>query len=171
MLLAADQDDPEEEKLRLRGLVGCYALFQYLTVSIQAANTVYSEARERMEELYRSLTPERQLNRDEATSLPSRTVHRHHVSRLASDCQAIAVQQAALLRYNNNVGVCPLPTLRQMLTSALSAWPSSAPLWSGLYMDAVQLFPEHLQEFVDLMTEKELRLRLPLEELDILLED
>ncbi len=41
----------------------------------------------------------------------------------------------------------------------------------GLYMDAVQLFPEHLQEFVDLMTEKELRLRLPLEELDILLED
>lgn len=41
----------------------------------------------------------------------------------------------------------------------------------GLYMDAVQLFPDHLQEFVDLMTEKELRLRLPLEELDILLED
>ncbi|KAK5617501.1 hypothetical protein CRENBAI_005187 [Crenichthys baileyi] len=289
----ADQDDPQEEKLRLRGLVGCYALFQYLTVGIPAANTVYSEARERMEELYRSLTPERQLNRDEATGLPSRTVHRHHVSRLASDCQAIAVQQAALLRYNNNVGVCHLPTLRQMLTSALSAWPSSAPLWSvyiqvenryhsagrarrffhtvtrdnsslvprlfsivaeqhrrqlvdaaqrscrlddalpilpenglsnrirglfegaastemgahcpllwrmyihflvsegkvdkargifykalqnipwakGLYMDAVQLFPEHLQEFVDLMTEKELRLRLPLEELDILLED
>ena len=41
----------------------------------------------------------------------------------------------------------------------------------GLYMDAVQLFPGHLQEFVDLMTERELRLRLPLEELDILLED
>ncbi len=41
----------------------------------------------------------------------------------------------------------------------------------GLYMDGVQLFPERLQEFVDLMTEKELRLRLPLEELDILLED
>lgn len=41
----------------------------------------------------------------------------------------------------------------------------------GLYMDAARLFPEHLQEFVDLMTEKELRLRLPLEELDILLED
>lgn len=37
-------------------------------------------------------------------------------------------------------------------------------------MDGVQLFPEQMQEFVDLMTEKELRLRLPLEELDILLE-
>lgn len=47
----------------------------------------------------------------------------------------------------------------------------NVPWAKGLYMDAVQLFPEHLQEFVDLMTEKELRLRLPLEELDILLED
>ncbi|XP_015245421.1 PREDICTED: protein NRDE2 homolog [Cyprinodon variegatus] len=282
----ATQDDPQEKELRLRGLVGCYALFQYLTVSIQAAIAVYSQARERMEELHRSLTPEKQLDGSETTS-------RLLVSRLASDCEEIAVQQAALLRYNNNVGVCPLATLRQMLTSALSSWPCNAALWSiyiqvenryhsagrarrffytvtrdnssvvprlfaivaeqhrkqlvdaaqrsccldealpilpenglsnrirglfegaastetgahcplvwrmyihflvsegkadkargifykalqsipwvkGLYMDAVQLFPEHLQEFVDLMTEKELRLRLPLEELDILLED
>uniref|UniRef100_A0A3Q3S991 NRDE-2, necessary for RNA interference, domain containing n=1 Tax=Mastacembelus armatus TaxID=205130 RepID=A0A3Q3S991_9TELE len=206
--------------LRLKGLVGCYALFQYLTVGIQAANAVYS-------------------------------------------------QPNTLLRYHNSVSVFPLATLRQTLTSTLSTWCSSAPLWSiyvqvedryhsagrarrffhsvtrhtdsvvprlfaivveqqrkqlvdaaqkscchdaalpilpenglsnrirglfetaiateigahcplvwrmymhflGLYMDAVQLFPEHLQEFVDLMTEKELRLRLPLEELDILLED
>uniref|UniRef100_A0A3B4YXD0 NRDE-2, necessary for RNA interference, domain containing n=1 Tax=Stegastes partitus TaxID=144197 RepID=A0A3B4YXD0_9TELE len=251
-----DQEDLLGEKLRLRGLVGCYALFQYLTVSIQAANTVYSQ----------------QLN---------------------SNDEVLAVQQAALLKYHNSIGVFPLVTLRQTLTSALSVWPSSAPLWSiyvqvenryhsagrarrffnsvtrdtssmvprlfaivaeqqrkqlvdaaqrscchddalpilpenglsnrirglfesaiatemgahcplvwrmyihflvsegkvdrargifykalqnipwakGLYMDAVQLFPEHLQEFVDLMTEKELRLRLPLEELDILLED
>uniref|UniRef100_A0A3Q2PZY5 NRDE-2, necessary for RNA interference, domain containing n=1 Tax=Fundulus heteroclitus TaxID=8078 RepID=A0A3Q2PZY5_FUNHE len=284
--VAGAQDDPEEERLRLRGLVGCYALFQYLTVSIQAAIAVYSQARERMEELHRSLTPESQLASDV-------TRHGHHVRRLASDCEALAVQQASLLKHNNNVGVCPLATLRQALTSSLSAWPCSAALWSiyiqvedryhsagrarrffhavtrdsgsvvprlfaivaeqrrkqlvdaaqrsccldealpilpenglsnrirglfegavstemgghcpllwrmyihflvsegkvdkargifykalqnipwakGLYMDAVQLFPEHLQEFVDLMTEKELRLRLPLEELDILLED
>uniref|UniRef100_A0A4W6FCU8 NRDE-2, necessary for RNA interference, domain containing n=1 Tax=Lates calcarifer TaxID=8187 RepID=A0A4W6FCU8_LATCA len=252
-----------DQKVRLSGLVGCFALFQYLTVGIQAANAVYSQARERMEELH------------------------------PSECQVLAVQQAALLRYHNTISVFPLVTLRQMLTSALSTWPSNTPLWSiyvqvenryhsagrarrffhsvtrdnksvvprlfaivaeqqrkqlvdaaqrscchdttlpilpenglsnrirglfestiatemgsrspllwrmymhflvsegkvdkatgifykalqnvpwakGLYMDAVQLFPEHLQEFVDLMTEKELRLRLPLEELDILLED
>lgn len=41
----------------------------------------------------------------------------------------------------------------------------------GLYMDAVQLFPDRVQEFLDLMTEKELRLRAPMEEVDILLED
>uniref|UniRef100_A0A8C4I9H5 NRDE-2, necessary for RNA interference, domain containing n=1 Tax=Dicentrarchus labrax TaxID=13489 RepID=A0A8C4I9H5_DICLA len=248
---------------RLRGLVGCYALFQYLTMGIEAANSVYSQARERIEEL------------------------------LASECEALALQQVVLLRYHNSISVFPLATLRQTLTSALSTWPSSAPLWSiyvqvenryhsagrarrffhsvtrdnssvvprlfaivaeqqrkqlvdaaqrscchdaalpilpenglsnrirrlfestiatemgshcpllwrmymhflvsegkvdkatgifykalqnipwakGLYMDGVQLFPEHLQEFVDLMTEKELRVRLPLEELDILLED
>lgn len=123
VLFAATQDDPQEKELRLRGLVGCYALFQYLTVSIQAAIAVYSQARERMEELHRSLTPEKQLDGGETTS-------RLLVSRLASDCEEIAVQQAALLRYNNNVGVCPLATLRQMLTSALSSWPCNAALWS-----------------------------------------
>uniref|UniRef100_A0A3Q0S8C7 NRDE-2, necessary for RNA interference, domain containing n=1 Tax=Amphilophus citrinellus TaxID=61819 RepID=A0A3Q0S8C7_AMPCI len=222
------------------GLVGCYALFQYLTVSIQAANAVYALVREKMEEVHRTLT--------EADS------NGPCVSRLASECEVLAVQQAALLRYHNNVAVFPLVTLRQTLTSALPVCPTSTPLWSiyvqvenryhsagrarhffhsvtrvydrcnrirglfenaiatetgahcpllwrmyihflvsegkvdkakgifykalqnipwakGLYMDAVQLFPDHLQEFVDLMTEKELRVRLPLEELDILLED
>ncbi|KAJ8290294.1 hypothetical protein GJAV_G00011040 [Gymnothorax javanicus] len=45
------------------------------------------------------------------------------------------------------------------------------PWVKGLYMDVVQLFPERVQEFLDLMTEKELRLRAPMEEVDILLED
>ncbi|KFP81633.1 Protein NRDE2, partial [Apaloderma vittatum] len=39
-----------------------------------------------------------------------------------------------------------------------------------LYMDAVEYFPDNLQETLDLMTEKELRVRVPLEELDLLLE-
>uniref|UniRef100_A0A3Q3S983 NRDE-2, necessary for RNA interference, domain containing n=1 Tax=Mastacembelus armatus TaxID=205130 RepID=A0A3Q3S983_9TELE len=259
--LAALDKDPNNSQTNIKGLVGCYALFQYLTVGIQAANAVYSQARERIEEQYHTLTLDKQPN--------------------------------TLLRYHNSVSVFPLATLRQTLTSTLSTWCSSAPLWSiyvqvedryhsagrarrffhsvtrhtdsvvprlfaivveqqrkqlvdaaqkscchdaalpilpenglsnrirglfetaiateigahcplvwrmymhflvsegkvdkatgifyralqnipwakGLYMDAVQLFPEHLQEFVDLMTEKELRLRLPLEELDILLED
>ncbi|XP_047397664.1 nuclear exosome regulator NRDE2 isoform X1 [Sciurus carolinensis] len=40
-----------------------------------------------------------------------------------------------------------------------------------LYLDAVEYFPDELQEVLDLMTEKELRVRLPLEELELLLED
>ncbi|XP_029982132.1 protein NRDE2 homolog isoform X2 [Sphaeramia orbicularis] len=283
---------------QFRGLVGCYALFQYLTMDIHAANTVYSQARDRMEGLHSKLTldskceKETNLSSREAAADSSHTF-RYYVNRLASECEALAIQQVALHRYHNNTNVCPLASLREALTAALSTWPSSAPLWSiyvqmenhyhsagrarrffhsvvrnnssvvprlfaivaeqqrkqmvdaaqrscchgsalpilpenglsnrirglfesaivtkigahcpllwrvymhflvsdgkvdkatgifykalqnipwakGLYMDAVQLFPEHLQEFVDLMTEKELRVRLPLEELDILLED
>ncbi|XP_006839640.1 PREDICTED: protein NRDE2 homolog [Chrysochloris asiatica] len=40
-----------------------------------------------------------------------------------------------------------------------------------LYMDAVEYFPDEMQEILDLMTEKELRVRLPMEELELLLED
>lgn len=38
-------------------------------------------------------------------------------------------------------------------------------------MDAVDYFPDEMQVVLDLMTEKELRVRLPLEELELLLED
>ncbi|XP_043835942.1 nuclear exosome regulator NRDE2 isoform X1 [Dromiciops gliroides] len=40
-----------------------------------------------------------------------------------------------------------------------------------LYMDAVDYFPDQIQEILDLMTEKELRVRVPIEELELLLED
>ncbi|XP_069029060.1 nuclear exosome regulator NRDE2 [Embiotoca jacksoni] len=294
-----DRKEPEDllgEKLRSSGLVGCFALFQYLTVSVQAANAVYSQARERMEEPHRTRTPGQQLDRNAEGGVSAADSSRADglcATRRAAEREVLAVQQAALLKHHSSVSVFPLVTLRQTLTSALSAWPCCAPLWNiyvqvenryhsagrarrffhsvtrdngsvvprlfaivaeqqrkqlvdaaqrsccrddalpilpenglsnrirslfestiatetgahcpllwrmyihflvsegkvdkakgifykalqnipwvkGLYMDAVQLFPEHLQEFVDLMTEKELRLRLPLEELDILLED
>lgn len=124
----------------MRGLVGCYALFQYLTVGIQAANAVYSQARERMEELHCTLILDKQLNSNEEANFASTDTSqsaaysshtsRLYVNRLAFECEALAVQQAALLRYHNSISVFPLATLRQMLTSALSTWSSSAPLWS-----------------------------------------
>lgn len=134
------QDDVIGEKLGLRGLVGCYALFQYLTVGIQAAHAVYSLSRKRMEELHCTLTFDKQLNRNEDANLASTDAShsaaasspasRHCVNKLASECEILAVQQAALLKHHNSISVFPLATLRQTLTSALSTWPSSAPLWS-----------------------------------------
>ncbi|XP_068194958.1 nuclear exosome regulator NRDE2 isoform X2 [Antennarius striatus] len=287
------QEELLGEKLRLRGLAGCYALFQYLTTGIQAAHAVYMQARERMEDLHRALKPDARPSSDGEADNSLADLNSGYAKRLAFECEALAVQHAALLRYHSSIGVFPLATLRQTLTSALSSWPNSAPLWSvyvqmenryhtagrarrffqsvtrdnggvvphlfaifaeqqrkqlvdaalrscspdaalpilpenglshricglfestiatqmgshcplpwrmyihflvsdgrvdqamrifyralqnipwdkGLYLDGVQLFPDHLQEFVDVMTEKELRLRLPLEELDILLED
>ena len=42
-------------------------------------------------------------------------------------------------------------------------------LSQNLYVSCVRLVPEILHEVNDLMTEKEIRLRLPLEELDLLM--
>ena len=40
-----------------------------------------------------------------------------------------------------------------------------------LYMDAVQHMPDDIQDIVDLMTEKEIRLHAPLEEIELLLQE
>lgn len=121
-------------------MAGCYALFQYLTVGIHAANAVYSQTRERMETLHNTLIHNKQnVSEKDASHAPADDASHSEadssytqdlVSRLASDCEAIAVQQAALLRYHKSVSVFPLATVREMLTSALSTWPNSAPLWS-----------------------------------------
>lgn len=124
------------EKLRLRGLVGCYALFQYLTVSVQAANAVYTQVREKMEELHRTLTAEQQLNSSKEGKLARAD---------AAECEALAWQQAALLKYHNTVAVFPLVTLRQTLTSALPVWTTSVPLWS-IYVQ-VRLIKAHFPPF------------------------
>lgn len=133
-------EDPPGENIRLRSLAGCYALFQYLTVGIHAANAVYSQARERMEALHSTLIHDKLdvsekdvglARAAEARRLETESSHtQDSASRLASDCEAIAVQQAALLRYHKSVSVFPLATMREMLTSALSTWPNSAPLWT-----------------------------------------
>ncbi|KAJ6661852.1 hypothetical protein lerEdw1_013023 [Lerista edwardsae] len=47
----------------------------------------------------------------------------------------------------------------------------NCPWTKVLYMDAVGYFPDELQDILDLMTEKELRVRVPIEELELLLED
>lgn len=135
------QEDLLGEKLRLRGLTGCYALFQYVTMGVQAAHAVYNQARERMENLHHTLTSSRSsgmrtneganpASTDASQSAADSAANGNYVNRLASECEAIAVQQAALLRYHSSISVFPLATLRQMLTSALSKWPNSAPLWS-----------------------------------------
>ena len=40
-----------------------------------------------------------------------------------------------------------------------------------LYTEAVQYFPEDMQDIVDMMMEKEIRLHAPLEEIELLLQE
>lgn len=137
--------------MRLKGLVGCYALLQYLTVGIHAANSVYDQAREATEELRNTTTT---TSRSEEASSggggganqPAGHPQRD-VARLASECEAIAVQQAALIRYHNSVDVFPLATLRQTLTSFLTTWPDCAPLWTIYVQVSLGLFPGGMRLF------------------------
>lgn len=106
-----------------------------------------------MEALHHSLIPNMQNVSEKDGSLARAAGASHSeadssqmqdsLSRLASDCEALAVQQAALLRYHKSVSVFPLATVREMLTSALSTWPNSAPLWS-IY---IQVSSSLLSEF------------------------
>lgn len=112
-------------------------------MGIQAANAVYNQARETMEELHHTLMHNKQNNSNGEASTASFTANksavdsRQDVTRLACECEAIAVQQAALHRYHNSVDVFPLATLRQTLTSAITTWPGCAPLWS-IYVQVSQ---------------------------------
>lgn len=112
-------------------------------MGIQAANGVYNQARETIEELHRTLKLNKQNNCNGEAGTVSFTANqsavdsRQDVTRLACECEAIAMQQAALHRYHNSVDVFPLATLRQTLTSAITTWPSCAPLWS-IYVQVSQ---------------------------------
>lgn len=99
---------------RTSSLIGCFGLFQYLTMGIDAAQAVYSQA-------IQKLIPSH-FNSEAAEGSRRR-------STIFADCEAVAVQHVALLRHHTNTNVFPLSRLRLALTDALSLLPSSASLW------------------------------------------
>lgn len=111
LLTSLPEPNGSSKIIRMSSLVGCFGLFQYLTMGIDAADAVYSQARQR-------LTP---------SAVKSETRR--------SDLESIAVQHVALLRHHTSTSVFPLSRLRLALTEALSLLPSSAPLWH-LYLQA-----------------------------------
>ena len=112
--------------------MGCYALYQHLTVGVQATNAVYGQAREGTEGLHRALTlaSDNHAGASGGPGAAGTEAGRLCAQRLAFECEALAVQHAALLRYHLSTSVFPLATLRHALTSSLSAWPQCAPLWT-----------------------------------------
>lgn len=115
------------------GLVGCYSLFQYLTVGVDAANVIYRQARERLDQ-QASMTLQNSGVDSSSANANSSSANAISIS-ITADCEALAVQQAALLRHHTNTSVFPLGHLRGALTSALTHFSTSAPLWH-LYLQA-----------------------------------
>ncbi|XP_051869405.1 nuclear exosome regulator NRDE2 [Pristis pectinata] len=99
-----------QKPAHLVALVGCFALFQYLTVGIQVADALYRQASER-------LTGLSSLNEIELASAG------------ISASERLATMHVALLRFHMKVGIYPLRPLREMLACALQRYPGNPDLW------------------------------------------
>ncbi|NXG71589.1 NRDE2 protein, partial [Baryphthengus martii] len=109
-----DQDRGSDAD-QLVNLVGCYALFQYLTVGIDAAVSIYAQASEKLE----APCPQKCENRGENFGNQN----------FPAALEAVTLLHTNLLRFHMKISVYPLNPLREALTEALRRYPSSQALW------------------------------------------
>uniref|UniRef100_UPI00398ECA2A nuclear exosome regulator NRDE2 isoform X2 n=1 Tax=Pristiophorus japonicus TaxID=55135 RepID=UPI00398ECA2A len=100
---------------QLVSLLGCFALFQYLTVGIQAADALYRQASERL------VAPS---SPDKIKLDGSAWGHR-----VTSASERLTMMHVTLLRYHMKVSVYPLGPLRETLAQALRQYPGNHDLW------------------------------------------
>ncbi|XP_017669347.1 PREDICTED: protein NRDE2 homolog isoform X3 [Lepidothrix coronata] len=110
----SDQDQVSDAD-QLVNLVGCYALFQYLTVGIDAAVLIYTQASEKLE----ASGPQK----------CEKTGENFGIQNFSSALEAVMLLHTNLLRFHMKISVYPLNPLREALTEALKRYPSNQSLW------------------------------------------
>ncbi|XP_029820087.1 protein NRDE2 homolog isoform X3 [Manacus vitellinus] len=110
----SDQDQVSDTD-QLVNLVGCYALFQYLTVGIDAAVLIYTQASEKLE----ASGPQKY----------EKTGENFGIQNFPSALEAVMLLHTNLLRFHMKISVYPLNPLREALTEALKRYPSNQSLW------------------------------------------
>ncbi|XP_061215930.1 nuclear exosome regulator NRDE2 isoform X2 [Neopsephotus bourkii] len=100
---------------QLVNLVGCYALFQYLTVGIDAAVLIYAQTSEKLE----VSGPQKGENNEE----------NFDVQNLPTALEGVTLLHTNLLRFHMKISIYPLNPLREVLTQALKRYPSNQSLW------------------------------------------
>ncbi|KFZ49223.1 Protein NRDE2, partial [Podiceps cristatus] len=100
---------------QLVNLVGCYALFQYLTVGIDAAVLIYAQTSEKLE----APGPQKCENTEENFGIQN----------FPTALEAVTLLHTNLLRFHMKISVYPLNPLREALTEALKRYPSNQSLW------------------------------------------
>ncbi|NWU09984.1 NRDE2 protein, partial [Cephalopterus ornatus] len=110
----SDQDQVSDAD-QLVDLVGCYALFQYLTVGIDAAVLIYTQASEKLE----ASGPQK----------CEKIGENFGIQNFASALEAVMLLHTNLLRFHMKISVYPLNPLREALTEALKRYPSNQSLW------------------------------------------
>ncbi|CAN0107574.1 unnamed protein product [Bubo scandiacus] len=110
----SDQDQVSDAN-QLVNLVGCYALFQYLTVGIDAAVLIYAQTSEKLE----ASGPQKCEN----------TGENFGVQNFPSALEAVTLLHTNLLKFHMKISVYPLNPLREALMEALKRYPSNQSLW------------------------------------------
>ncbi|XP_010016406.1 PREDICTED: protein NRDE2 homolog, partial [Nestor notabilis] len=110
----SDQDQGSDAD-QLVNLVGCYALFQYLTVGIDAAVLIYAQTSEKLE----ALGPQKCEN----------TGENFGIQNFPRALEAVTLLHTNLLRFHMKISIYPLNPLREALTEALKRYPSNQSLW------------------------------------------
>ncbi|KAM6075481.1 nuclear exosome regulator NRDE2 isoform 2-T2 [Chlamydotis macqueenii] len=110
----SDQDQVSDAS-QLVNLVGCYALFQYLTVGIDAAVLIYAQTSEKLE------APGPQKCKDTGENFGTQN--------FPTALEAVTLLHTNLLRFHMKISVYPLNPLREALTEALKRYPSNQSLW------------------------------------------
>ncbi|XP_030340572.1 nuclear exosome regulator NRDE2 isoform X4 [Strigops habroptila] len=110
----SDQDQGGDAD-HLVNLVGCYALFQYLTVGIDAAVLIYAQTSEKLE----ASGPEKCEN----------TGENFGIQNFPTALEAVTLLHMNLLRFHMKISIYPLNPLREALTEALKRYPSNQSLW------------------------------------------
>ncbi|XP_030308426.1 LOW QUALITY PROTEIN: protein NRDE2 homolog [Calypte anna] len=108
-------EDRVSDADQLVSLVGCYALFQYLTVGIDAAVLIYAQTSEKLE----ASGPQRCENTREKLGIQN----------FATALETVTLMHTNLLRFHMKISVYPLNPLREALTEALNRYPSNQTLW------------------------------------------
>ncbi|KAM6274791.1 nuclear exosome regulator NRDE2 isoform 2-T3 [Porphyrio hochstetteri] len=111
---ASDQDQVSDAN-QLVNLVGCYALFQYLTVGIDAAVLICAQTAEKLG----APAPQKQENPGENLGIQN----------FPAALEAVTMLHTNLLRFHMSISVYPLNPLREALTEALKRYPSNQSLW------------------------------------------
>ncbi|NXK83064.1 NRDE2 protein, partial [Amazona guildingii] len=100
---------------QLVNLVGCYALFQYLTAGIDAAVLIYAQISEKLE----ASGPQKGENTEENFGIHN----------FPTALEAVTLLHTNLLRFHMKISIYPLNPLREALTEALKRYPSNQSLW------------------------------------------
>ncbi|XP_030905290.2 nuclear exosome regulator NRDE2 [Melopsittacus undulatus] len=124
---------------QLVNLVGCYALFQYLTVGIDAAVLIYTQTSEKLE----ASGPKKGENTEENSGIQN----------LPAALEGVTLLHTNLLRFHMKISIYPLNPLREALTEALKRYPSNQSLWrSYIHVERKSHSASKARRFFDSVT-------------------